>query len=144
MPANTRNPYFEAGILNADGCRLVTLLYRAALQAVRDARQHLAHGEIRARSRRITSASEILYELAFSLDHKAGESLARNLLELYDYVQRLLLKANVEQDDAPLAEAESLLKSLLEAWECCEAPALPPPGAGEPALAERRPVNCLG
>jgi flagellin-specific chaperone FliS len=40
--------------LEADGCRLVVLLYENALQRIQQARQHLNNGEIRPRSEAIT------------------------------------------------------------------------------------------
>lgn len=144
MPADTQNSYTEAGILGAGGCRLVAIVYQAALETVSEARQHLARGQIRARSGRITRASEILNELAFSVNHEAGGELSRNLAGLYDYIQFLLVKANTEQADAPLAEAESLLRTLKEAWEWCAveaSPALPPL---DPASTGQTQVDCVG
>jgi hypothetical protein len=35
---------------------------------------------------------------------------------LYDYIQRRLLEANIQQSDAPLAEGLGLLSTLSEAW----------------------------
>jgi flagellar protein FliS len=61
----------------------------------------------------------ILNELALSLDHDAGGEISRSLAEMYDYLQRLILQANFEQIDAPLAEAEQLLATMLDAWENC-------------------------
>jgi flagellar protein FliS len=51
-----------------------------------------------------------------SLDREAGGSLARNLAGLYQYMRTRLLAANIRQEDAPLAEVESLLRTLGEAW----------------------------
>jgi flagellar protein FliS len=52
-----------------------------------------------------------------SLDREAGGSLARNLAALYQYMRTRLLAANIRQEDAPLAEVESLLRTLGEAWK---------------------------
>ena len=108
--------YLEAEILSADPVKLTALLYRGALDAVTSARRHLANEEIRERSRRITQAYEILFELSSVLDHKAGGEISRNLGELYAYMQVRLLDANARQVDQPLAEIEQLLTSISEAW----------------------------
>jgi flagellar secretion chaperone FliS len=108
-------------ILTADPVRLIQLLYRGALDSITSARRHLKLGDIRARSRAISKAMAIVTELALSLDHGSGGELSKNLAELYAYAEKLLIQANIEQSDPPLAEAERLLATLLEAWQNCNA-----------------------
>ena len=111
--------YLEAEVMAANPLQLVRLLYRGALDSITAARRHLRLGEIRARSVAITKAMAIVTELARSLDAGSSAELSHNLVELYGYVQSLLIEANVRQSDRPLAEAETLLSTLLEAWEHC-------------------------
>jgi flagellar secretion chaperone FliS len=117
MRNNAIDAYLESRILSADPIELVNLLYQACTGAVREARHHLASGEIAARSRSITKASEILIELAASLDHERGGAISQRLGQLYDYMLRRLTEANFQQSDAPLAEVLGLLCTLAEAWE---------------------------
>ena len=136
--ANTvHGAYLEAEILSADPVKLVTILYRAAIEAVGAARQHLKAGFIRERSRRITKASEIIHELRRSLDHNQGGEISRSLAELYEYMQTRLIEANTKQIDPPLAEVEKLLSTLLDAWHAATPVAAPRPV--EPAYV---PVRC--
>src|SRR5947199_4100489 len=116
MTNNLFERYLETEILSADPVKLVNLLYRGALESVGLARRHLEAGEIRERSQQITRAWEILHELSGTLDHAQGGELSRSLAELYLYMQTRLLEANAQQADAPLAEVESLLNILAEAW----------------------------
>ena len=51
--------------------------------------------------------------------------MSKNLAELYSYVEMLLIRANSEQCDPPLAEAERLLGTLEEAWKICAQAAAP-------------------
>jgi flagellar protein FliS len=106
----------EEEVLAANPLKLVELLYRGALDSIASARRYLSLGEIRARSRAINKTMEILAELARSLNHEAGGEVSRNLADLYAYMQTLLIEANTRQSDPPLAEAEKLLATLLEAW----------------------------
>jgi flagellar protein FliS len=109
--------YFENTVLSASPAELVCLLYRGALDAVRQARHALAAGDIPARSRAINKACGIVLELVQALQAPEGaEELQENLRRLYDYLLQQLVKANAEQADAPLAEAERLLGTLLEGW----------------------------
>lgn len=111
--------YRENDILNAGPLELVVMLYQSAIVSIGDARRHLRAGDIRERSNAISKASAILSELAQSLDHEKGGGITRNLTELYDYLQRLILKANIEQIETPLVEAGKLLATLLEGWQSC-------------------------
>ena len=110
------NAYVESRILSADPIELVNMLYQACTAAVREARHHLANGEIGERSRKISKAYEILTELSVSLDYQKGGEISQRLGRLYDYMQGRLLEANMHQADAPLAETLGLLSTLLEAW----------------------------
>jgi flagellar protein FliS len=106
----------EEQVYGADPLQLVQMLYEAATSAVRDARRCLYDNDIAGRSRSISKAVDIIVELMTSLDHEKGSELSAQLAELYDYMQRQLLRANVEQIEAPLAEVESLLVTLDSAW----------------------------
>ncbi len=112
-----QDAYLESQVLTADPMELVRMLYRAARAATRIANAHLAAGHIAERSRQISKAHAILSQLAVTLDHVRGGALSRNLLELYDYMQRRLLEANLGQKAEPLAEVERLLTTLLEGWD---------------------------
>lgn len=116
MLNNGHDAYLESRVLSADPIELVNLLYQACTSAVREARHHLAEGRIAERSREINKAYEILLELSASLDHERGGEISQRLALLYDYMQRRLLDANVQQADVPLVEVLGLLATLAEAW----------------------------
>ncbi len=111
--------YLESKILSADPVELIRILYQAALEAVHTARRCLQAGDVLGRSREISRAHAILTELALSINHEAGGSLSRMLAELYDYMQRRLLEAHLQQSEAPLVEVANLLSTLLEGWRNC-------------------------
>ena len=116
MSQSAHDTYLESRVLSASPIELVRMLCHAAMGAVRDARTHLAAGDIAARSRSITWASNILVELAGSLDHQRGAEISGNLTQLYDYMIRRLTDANFQQNDAPLVEVLGLLATLSEGW----------------------------
>jgi len=109
--------YREAEILGADSLKLVQMLYPGAIDSIGAARRHLQAGNIAGRSRAIMRAWNIVNELRQSLNHSVGGEISRNLGGLYAYMQRRLLEANSKQIEAPLAEVERLLSTLLGAWE---------------------------
>ena len=54
MTLDARDAYLETEVLQADGCQLIHLLYKKALESLREARVHLAENRIPERSRAIT------------------------------------------------------------------------------------------
>jgi flagellar secretion chaperone FliS len=136
MWQNAHDVYLESRILSADPTELVRMLYQAATGAVRDARYHLAAGDILARTRSITAACEIVIELAGSLDHVRGGEISRRLAELYDYMNRRLIEAHFQQSDGPLAEVLGLLSTLAEGWDGLKQEATKPATAAESPWAQ--------
>lgn len=132
MWENAHDAYLESRILSANPLELIRLLYQACTAEVREARRHLAEGDIASRCRSISKAHRILSELGVSLDHEHGGELSQRLARLYDYMQRRILEANGAQQDAPLREVLGLLSTLSEAWEGISEPAAPPAEAQDP------------
>lgn len=116
--------YFDNDVLAASPLKLIQMLYSALLDSVRAARRHLRNKDICARTQAINKAIAIATQLSGCLNHEPDALLSRNLAGLYAYVIRLLIGANVKQIEAPLAEAESLMSTLADAWNAC-APAVP-------------------
>ena len=122
MPSNPYSAHIEASVLTAEPVELVRTLYHVALDAVGDARACLAAGDAAGRSAAVSKAVNILRELAFSLNPEKEPGMARNLLELYDYMQRRLLAAHLEPSEAPLEEVAGLLATLADAWDHVDVP----------------------
>ncbi|MBI4873281.1 MAG: flagellar export chaperone FliS [Acidobacteria bacterium] len=116
MPTyNALNPhqnYLENSILTASKSELVRILYRVALQSVRDARQALAAGDIGTRGRAVSKAGAAVSELICSLDLERGGAFALELRELYGFVQHRLTQAHLRRSGEMLAEAEGILETL--------------------------------
>jgi len=108
--------YTQDSIMMATPMRLVVALYEGALGAVQSARHCLAAEQIMERSKAVSKAVEILAELIASLDREKGGELSARLHKLYSYMQQRVLEAHMRQADAPLAEVESLLTTLLDGW----------------------------
>jgi flagellar protein FliS len=108
--------YRETAVKTANPLQLVVMLYDAAICSLKEAREHMNRKEIAKRSRSINKCIHIISELQSCLDLKAGGEIASSLNRLYDYMKRNIFKANVEQSVQPLAEVESLLEGLRDAW----------------------------
>lgn len=117
MSTSAHDAYLESRVLTADPVELVRILYRTAIDRIREAREHLEKGDIAARSKAIFVASQALSELDCSLDYAAGGELSHRLAQLYEYIVWRLLEANLQQSAEPLNEALGLLTTLFEAWQ---------------------------
>lgn len=124
---NWKAAYLESRILSADPIELVCILYEHAILAVEHARDCIGRGDIASRSKAISKAIAIIGELESSLDHKAGDDVAKNLARLYQYIRMRLLVANRNQDAKPLIEVERLLQTVSDAWNAIRPAAVPDP-----------------
>jgi flagellar protein FliS len=106
----------HGGVAAADPHRLVLMLLDGAIERIRSAQGCLARGELVEKAQLIHRAVAIIGELHASLDFSAGGQIAVNLGELYDYMNRRLLKANLENDNAILEEVSKLLHEIRSAW----------------------------
>ena len=89
------------------------------------AKGHIQHKDITEKSKALTRAGRIVLGLQNALDFEKGGDLAKNLNELYMYVTRRLLHANIHNDLAAIDEVYGLMNDIRQAWETV--PALVPP-----------------
>jgi flagellar secretion chaperone FliS len=127
MNPMSETAYLESEVWSADPIGLVRILYEHSILSVQDARRHLAAGEIAGRSKAISKTMAIIGELDASLDHRSGGSLSQELARLYEYLLVRLTVSNLEQKDEPLAEVESILRTLGEAWNAIGSDSSKPP-----------------
>ncbi|KPQ22308.1 flagellar export chaperone FliS [Halomonas sp. HL-93] len=107
----------ESGVMSADPHQLIVMLFDGAQAAIRAARIHMQSANTAEKGRSISKALDIVNNgLAAALDREQGGDIAEQLSSLYNYIARLLLKANLRNDEASLDEAERLLEDIASAW----------------------------
>ena len=107
----------ESGILSASPHQRIVMLFDGYQTSIRLARLHLQAGNIAEKGRAITKAINIVSQgLRASLDLEQGGEIAEQLDQLYDYTVRLLLRANLNNDEAALITASQLLDTIAAAW----------------------------
>ncbi len=112
----------QAKVASASPHRLVQLLYEAILSHLQLAQQLLQLPELdRAQSaavdRALAKSVDIVMELRDSLDLNVGSEIPQNLDLLYEYIERLLLRARLKRDLAAVSESLSLLETLRSGWD---------------------------
>lgn len=112
------NVGLETGVIAASPHQLIIMLYEGAELAVRMAIKHMNEGDIDRKSAAIAKASTIILEgLRAALDLKQGGDIALQLDALYDYMNKRLMLAHVNNQTAPLEEVLGLLRELHAAWQ---------------------------
>lgn len=106
----------HGGVASADPHRLVLMLMDGALERLATARGCLERGEIGRKAQLLSNCVSIVSELRGSLDPARGGELAHNLSDLYDYMLRQLLRANVDNNAGCIQEVAGLLGEIRSAW----------------------------
>ncbi len=109
------NPFLADNVLTATPERLLLMMYdRLALDLSRG-EAAIDRGDIYEVHERLTNAQAIVRELQAALDVSIWPE-GTGLLDVYDYVVRLLVDANVHKDATKVAEARGLVAPLHDAW----------------------------
>jgi len=111
-----RSTLVHGGVANAGPHALVQMLLDAAVDRMVAARGCIERGELVGKAKLLHSCVIIIAELRGSLDLAKGGALARNLRDLYEYMTRRLLVANVRSDATCVNEVLSLLGEIRSAW----------------------------
>src|SRR3569623_642713 len=107
----------HAQVEDASPHRLIQLLMEGALDKIKLAKGYMEHQKIPEKVRHINWALSIVDGLQNSLDMEKGGDIAQHLDALYDYIQRRLILANLDNDPALLDEAAGLLLEIKSAWD---------------------------
>lgn len=111
------NVGLQTGVASASPEKLISMLFDGARAAIGRAKQALERGDIPARGKAISQAIDIVSNgLKAALNLEVGGEVAQNLYELYDYIERCLLEANLHADASKLDLCDKLLSDIGSAW----------------------------
>lgn len=106
----------HGAVADADPHMLVLTVLDAALSRMAAARACIERKETRRMTSLLHSSVILIAELRGSLNLQNGGPLAQNLSNLYEYMTRRLIHANLSSDGAAVAEVVSLLAEIRAAW----------------------------
>jgi flagellar protein FliS len=120
MRTAVRNQYARLGVTtavdSASPHRLIEMLLEGAMSRIATAKGHMQRGETSAKGEQLGWAISIVGGLRGSLDMKGGGEIAANLDALYDYMERKLLEANLDDNVQALDEVHGLLAQIRDGW----------------------------
>jgi flagellar protein FliS len=115
------NQYKQVGIhsavMDATPHRLVQMLMEGVLEKIALAKGNIARKEIAKKGENISKAITIVGGLHATLNKEAGGELSENLSNLYDYMSRQLVTANIRSDEGILDEIANLMLEVKAGWD---------------------------
>lgn len=97
--------------------RLIQMLMEGGLTRLAQARGAMERGQFALKGELIGKAIAIIGGLREGLNFEQGGELAQNLDNLYDYMNRRLLEANLKNSVEPLDEVADLLRNVKTGWD---------------------------
>ena len=110
-----KNRYVADAVETVTPAQLVTMLYDKLVRDLAEAEQALAAGDVTVSHGRLVHAQEIVLELHSSLDTSRWEAAA-GLADLYVFLVKELMAANVAKDRKRVAKCRQQVEPLRDAW----------------------------
>ncbi|HPZ63410.1 MAG TPA: flagellar export chaperone FliS [Halanaerobiales bacterium] len=117
MSVNPYQKYKTAQYSTVSPEQLLLMLYEGAIKYARQAQKDMEERNVEAANNKLKKTEDIISELMVSLNMDEGGEIAQNLYNLYDYMNRRLIQANIRKDPGLVDEVITLLTSLKESWE---------------------------
>ena len=107
----------ETAVMGASPHQLIVLLFDGLQKALKRALWALDEGNVAERGMAISKAITILDNgLNAALDMEKGGELSENLHNLYGYMSRTLLKANMKVDRKAIEHVAGMVNDVASAW----------------------------
>jgi flagellar protein FliS len=111
------NSYAQAKVAAVDNpVELVIMLYDGAIEYLNKAATGIKMKNLQIKLKYIDRTLAIIRELDSTLNFEAGGEIASNLHDLYFYMMKELVLANIEHDADKLMHICGLLTTLREGW----------------------------
>lgn len=107
----------ESGVDAANPVELIVMLYDGAILACNSAIPYIKKNDYKVKGEYIYKAIRVIQVgLKMSLNYEDGGEITGNLDALYTYMTNQLVKANIDNTEAPVLEVSRLLTELRDAW----------------------------
>ena len=118
MPGQTAHKkYKQVQVKTANNEKLLIMLYQGCVKFLRLAKKSIDENDIERTNNYIIRAQDIIRELRNTLDMEKGGEIATNLSQLYDFMLRQLVEANINKDSEKIEVVEDMMLELLDSWK---------------------------
>ena len=108
--------YRKVDVETASQGKLIVMLFNGAIQRAEEAKRQLDKGKVEGVHNNLIRAQDIIAELRTALDMSIGE-ISHNLDRVYEYIQHLLISANIRKEVGPIDECLELMTTMRDAWQ---------------------------
>lgn len=112
---NPYQTYQQNSVTTASPQELTLMLYNGCLKFIKLAKRAMEEGKIQERNTNLIKAQAIIQEFQITLDRDI--EISAGLDQLYEYIYRRLVEANMKNDMNILEDAESQVKELRDTWK---------------------------
>ncbi len=107
--------YKNNSVNTASPSELTLMLYNGCLKFIRYGKKGIEDQNMELKNTNIQKAQNIITELMVTLDQDAP--ISKEIMPLYDYINQLLIEANIKNDIELLTEAFELVEEFRDTWQ---------------------------
>ncbi|MFQ3545359.1 flagellar export chaperone FliS [Halobacillus rhizosphaerae] len=107
--------YQNNSVETASPGELTLMLYNGCIKFIKVAKTAMENKEIEKKNTNIQKAQNIIQELMVTMNQEYAVS--KEILPLYDYMNRRLMEANVKNDAAILDEVHGMAVEFRDTWK---------------------------
>ncbi|WP_449537799.1 flagellar export chaperone FliS [Ferdinandcohnia sp. Marseille-Q9671] len=112
---NPYQAYQTNSVTTATPGELTLILYNGCLKFIKLARKGIEEKNIEAKNTNLQKAQNIIREFMVTLDMNV--EVSKNMMAMYDYINRRLMEVNLKNDLEILAEVEGLVTEFRDTWK---------------------------
>lgn len=106
--------YRQSSVQTSSPAQLLLMMYDGAIRFTRMGLEGIKGQDFQQANTFLNKTQTIVNELIITLDHKF--EVSQGLSSLYEYINYLLIQANIKKEAAPAEEALGYLIELRETW----------------------------
>ncbi|MYL49170.1 flagellar export chaperone FliS [Halobacillus litoralis] len=107
--------YQNNSVETASPGELTLMLYNGCIKFIKVARKSIENKEIEKKNTNIQKAQKIIQELMVTMDQQYA--ITKEIMPLYDYMNRRLMEANTANDVEILDEVQGLVEEFRDTWK---------------------------
>lgn len=113
--SNPYQSYQQNSVNTASPGELTLMLYNGCLKFIHQAKKAIEKKNIEMKNTNIQKAQTIIQELMVTLNMDI--EVSKNMMSLYDFMNRRLMEANIKNDASILDEVEGLVTEFRDTWK---------------------------
>lgn len=112
---NPYQAYQQTSVQTASPGELTLMLYNGCLKFIKLARKAIEEKNIEQKNMNLQKAQKIIQELMVTLN--TDIDVAKNMMVMYEYINRRLIEANIQNDVAILDEVKGYVTEFRDTWK---------------------------